>query len=161
MSILFLDLEDTLITPVLDGWHNTELINVDKIRSFISKNQCEAVHLFSFAIWNQREKELFQKHCQPMIESALGMKLGRIPTVDDDIIPACCEQKRIHPSKVDFSDMSAFWSKDLAFVLCIKQWFRINRSVHAILLDDAVEDTKIQFARNNLCIDMFNIDQLD
>ena len=36
MNILFLDLEDTVIEPVPNGWANTHMINTDKIEKFTS-----------------------------------------------------------------------------------------------------------------------------
>lgn len=157
---LFLDLEDTIITPVVEGWHNTELINIEKINKFISENEIESISLFSFAVWNQEELALFKQHTLPLIEDAIGQKIWRMPTVDDDIIPSCCTQKGVHPSRVDFSEMSNFWSKDLAFILCMKEWFKKSRDIRCILLDDMVEDQALHFPRNNLHLTLLNIDNM-
>jgi hypothetical protein len=137
---LFLDLEDTIITPVTTGWHNTELINVALIRKHILDLNPDFIHIFSFAIWDERELGLFRKHCCPMIEQALGIKISNVPTVDDDIIPACCDIMGLSRSTVTFDDVSSFWSKHESFRLWCRRKF-INRAfseVKVVLLDDAV-----------------------
>lgn len=161
MRMLFLDLEDTVITPAMEGWHLCELINIDKINAFIKKHQIEIVNIFSFAIHNQREKELFIKHNRSMIENALGMKLFEIPTMDDNIIPACCREKGIHQSTLDFADVVSFWSKDLSFILFLKDKFKNNKHQHEIFfLDDAIVDMNFSFPNQNFNAQCFNIDEL-
>lgn len=161
MNTLFLDLEDTIITPATLGWHLCELINVEKINKFIKDNNIEVVSIFSFAVHNKREKELFKKHDQEMIENAIGMKLFRIPTMDDDIIPACARQKMLAPSMVSFNDIVEFWGKDLAFQLFLKDSLQNNRTPMKIFfLDDAIDDFHFQIPKLNLDVQTFNIDEL-
>ena len=161
MKMLFLDLEDTIITPAFEGWHLCELINVEKIKAFIAHHNIEVVSLFSFAIHNQREKELFIKHNRVMIENALGIKIFEIPTMDDHIIPACCREKGIHQSTLDFGDVVAFWSKDISFILFLKDKFKTNKYEHEIFfLDDAISDMNFSFPKQNFTAQCFNIDQL-
>lgn len=159
-KILFLDLEDTIITPVTTGWHNIDLINLEKIKSFILENKITTLNIFSFAIWNESEKEKFSDKCLPWIESELGHKVSFIPTVDSHIINACCLQKGLNRSTVDFSDLGAFWSKDIAFMLCIKEWFKDKTDNHCFLLDDVVENVDMFFSKNNLKISILNVDKL-
>ena len=146
---LFLDLEDTIITPVTNGWFNVDLINFDKINNFIKSNDVESINIFSFAIHNERELNLFNKHTRNWLEDCLKTKFKIVPTVDEDILVACCKQKNIAPSTIDFSDMSDFWSKDLAFILCIKEWFKEQKNQNFVLLDDAVENCSFTWNKNN------------
>jgi hypothetical protein len=140
---LHLDLEDTIITPVVDGWHNTGLINVEKIKHIKELFRPDSLHLFSFALWNERELTLFTKFVQPMIEAELGMVIASKPTVDDQILPACCREMGLAVDLVDFSEMSAFWSKQGAFRLYMRQRHRVTHmhgtKITAVLLDDAVK----------------------
>ncbi len=138
---LFLDLEDTIITPVVNGWADFELINVDKIRSVIEEFAPNSVNLFSFAVWDQHQLALFEQHTLPHIERVLELKISHKPTVDDHIIPACCRQTGTHPSTVEFHDASAFWGKHQSFRLFVRDFFKNKQGDHhVLLLDDAVWD---------------------
>jgi hypothetical protein len=85
---LFLDLEDTIITPVMEGWFRTEMINIEKTRAIINQFKPDAVHIFSFAIHNSHELDLFNQGTKEMIEKTLGIKLHARPTTDDIIFIA-------------------------------------------------------------------------
>jgi hypothetical protein len=161
---LFLDLEDTVITPVMDGWFNTHLINVPKVKAFIAEYQPTAVHLFSFAIWDAAQRDRFNQGIRPRLESALGTTLSLVPTVDDDIIPVCCKVMGMGREAVDFSEMSNFWGKQIAFKLYMQNMFK-NTAKHdvdteVVLLDDVVFNEHFFWpdVRVKGCI--LNIDQL-
>ena len=144
MKHLFLDLEDTIITPVVDGWHNVELVNLEKIKVIIDIFKPDFVDVFSFAIHNDFESNMFSKTVRPHIERELNVKLNMIPSVDVHIKNACCEIMKIAPSKVDFDDMSTFWSKHESFRLFCRHHFRktfalTGQLTEVMLLDDAVE----------------------
>lgn len=160
---LYLDLEDTVITPVVEGWHNLELINIEKVRALMAQWQPHYLHLFSFAVWNKQELALFNEHARPQLEKELGMRLNTAATVDDDILPACCAVRMMSPSKVDFSEMSAFWGKHDAFRLFVQHRFcRGTREVpvEVALLDDAVMDERFEWPRWKLRGELINIDDL-
>jgi hypothetical protein len=162
---LFLDLEDTIISPVTNGWFSAHLINVEKIRNIITDFQPDQVHVFSFAIWNKRELSGFNEAVRPMLEGELGVKLIRIPTVDDDIIPACCNIKKINPETVDFSEASAFWGKHESFRLFSLSTFRNAWpawavETHVMLLDDAVFNEKFEWPDLHITGEIKNIDSV-
>lgn len=161
---LFLDLEDTVITPVLEGWFNVQLINVDKIRRIIAEWQPDFVHIFSFAIWNRRELELFNMDVRPRLESALGVKISSAPTVDDEILPACCRVMGISQDRVDFSEMSAFWSKHEAFRLNMRHVFKTTAQhdifTEVMFLDDMVFNETFDWPDLQIRGSIFNINQL-
>jgi uncharacterized protein YqfB (UPF0267 family) len=163
---LFLDLEDTIITPVVEGWPNVHLINVPKIKRVIQEFQPHSLHLFSFAIWNEFEKDRFMDFVQPRIENVLGMKLGLIPMVDVEIKQACCEIMCLSPDSVDFNDMSEFWSKQESFRLYSRFVFRNNwknwqQATEVMFLDDAVEDEDFFFPQLKLKGCIRNIDKME
>ena len=161
---LFLDLEDTVITPVLDGWFNTHLINVDKIKAFMAEFQPDFVHLFSFAVWNQAELLRFDAGTRPMLEEMLGKKFCTTWTVDDDIIPMCTNVMNLGQGSVTFSDASDFWGKHEAFRLCMRHTFK-NTHQHdvdteVVLLDDAVFNERFHWPDLRISGQVLNIDQL-
>lgn len=161
MKRLFLDLEDTVITPVLEGWQNTEMINVELIKKVIHLFKPDVIDIFSFAISDEKEKQLFNQYCRPMIEQSLGVTLFTVPTTDNDIIKACCAQKNINPKKVDFSDLSDFWGKQLSFNLWCEHHFK-NPSypVQCLFLDDAVSNSYIKSLDNSFDAFILNVDDL-
>lgn len=143
MKHLFLDLEDTVITPVWNGWETAELINLDLVRGIIDIEKPDQVSLFSFALHNKRELDGFKRHVQFALEGALGVQLSLTPTMDDDIIPACARAMGIHKDTVSFNDACEFWSKHQAFRLFVKDRFGLlhstwKTSTEVILLDDMV-----------------------
>lgn len=156
---LFLDLEDTIITPVLNGWFNTHLINVQKVRSVIQDFAPDEVHVFSFAIWNQFELNAFNLGTREMIERSLGIKFTSVPTVDDVIIPACCAVHGLQP--VDFQEMSNFWGKHEAFRLSMRHLFANTAGVEVMLLDDVVLNETFEWPDLKIKGRIVNIDKLE
>lgn len=164
---LFLDLEDTVITPVLNGWGNVDVINVEKIKSVIQSFNPDKIHLFSFAIWNAAQLNLFRKRgaCE-MVERALDIKFSTTWTVNDDILPACLKLKNINTNTVDFSEMCAFWGKHEAFRLNMRHHFgNVYKNSHirteVMLLDDSVWGEKWEWPDLQITGRIINIDKLE
>jgi hypothetical protein len=157
--VLWLDLEDTVITPIVDGWNKFEIINLEKIQRVIQEFEPVRVNVFSFAIWNTHQRSLFDSHCRPHVEKALGVKFDLVPTVDDHIIPAACQVLLLSQSRVDFADASAFWSKQESFRLLLRSQSQHSQS-HHVLLDDAVESETFSFPRLKVSGHILNIDSL-
>ncbi len=163
MKHLFLDLEDTVCTPAIEGWHRVELINIEPIKAFMQKEAFDKVHLFSFALHDAHQVTLFKKHLLPWLQEALGVPIDLIPSVDEDILPLCATAKKLHPQRVDFVDVVDFWSKDLAFLLFVQQHPMFvhapeEQCVHFI--DDAIVDQTFGFPRLNLRGHMHHIDSI-
>ncbi len=136
---LWLDLEDTIITPVQNGWFNVQLINVQKIKAFIEEWKPNFMHVFSFAVWDEQQLLRFNMGPRPRIEDALGMKFSAIPTVDGEIIPTACSLLGISPDAVSFQDASDFWGKHESFRLNMRHLYRNNtEEVEVAFFDDAV-----------------------
>lgn len=149
---------------MVEGWWKVELINIDKIKAVMTKFQPHFIHIFSFAIWNEQERDKFSAAVRPLIEKELGMPLSLVPTVDDDIIPVCCKVMNLATSTVDFQEMSNFWGKAGAFRLCMRNMFS-KTSQHGIigevmLLDDAVYDETFMWPDIQVKGCILNIDQL-
>jgi hypothetical protein len=163
---VWLDLEDTLVTPIVDGWHLFEIINLEKIKRVIADLNPVSVSIFSFAIWNEHQRNLFNRHTRPHLEAAIGRRFEIVPTVDDDIIPVCANQMGIAMETVDFQEMSNFWGKQGAFRLWMRDWvtrFQRHQPIlpfHAVLLDDAVYNEKVEWPDLRATIEQWNIDQL-
>lgn len=125
----------------------------------------DSVHIFSFAIWNEHERNGFSAFVRPMLERALGVTLGLVPTVDTDIIPVCCKIANLHPSTVDFQEMSNFWGKQGAFRLVARHHAHSHRRhsnlpLHLALLDDAVYNEQVVWPDLQTTVEQWNIDEL-
>lgn len=161
---LFLDLEDTVIEPVLNGWFRTELIpsNIEKIKTIMSDFKPDFVHVFSFAVWNQTELERFNQGTREMVEQALGIKFSGVPSVDDDIIPSACAVMGI--CNVDFDDMSSFWGKHETFRLNVRNMFKYAKpeglSIEVLLVDDAVMNEEFSWPDLNITGKIVDITKL-
>lgn len=157
---LFLDLEDTLITPVINGWNQVDLVNIDKIKNFIQQWQPDSVNIFSFAIWNHHELHNFNTHLRGILEDVLGVRFGLVPTVDDDIMPACSRVKGIQI--LEFSELSAFFGKGGSFRLFIQD--QVNRSAttlerDVVLIDDMVKNEQWSWPDIGVKGSLINVDQ--
>jgi len=161
---LFLDLEDTVIEPVNRGWHRTELVNTERVRAFIEEGKPTAVHLFSFALHNVHELSGFNQGTRPMLEAALGVKLRMTPTVDEDILPACCQLQGLSVQLTTFEEMVEFWGKQTAFKMFMRQRMlklfprdNFDQPLHAALLDDAVFDEEVSWPNENVHLSIKNV----
>lgn len=158
---LFLDLEETVIEPVVNGWFLTNLINVEKIKAFQTEFNPDFIHVFSFAIWNERERDLFDAGTRQKIERLLGTTLTVVPTVQGDIIPTCAKAKGMVPSCVDFLELINFWGKQDAFRLYVRSMFSdASTLIEVAFLDDDVYNETFEFHDINVKGRIINVDQL-
>jgi hypothetical protein len=160
---LFLDLEDTVITPVQVSWAFWDPINMAKVRGFIEWWAPTTVNLFSFAVHGERDLKGFDNHVRPYLERDLGVSISLVPTTDDVILGACCRQMKLHRERVDFDDMSGFWSKHQAFRLFVKDMAGkgVDGGAEVALIDDAVEDERFEWPALRLSGLIVNVASLD
>ncbi len=138
MKHLFLDLEDTVITPVVGNWSDSELINIESTKEVIREFKPAAVSLFSFALHNVHELTAFTRDIRHHLEDALGVRLFLTPTMDDLIIPTCARALGWHPSRVDFNDM-VMLGKQITFKLFVMELAKKQqKGLDVILMDDTV-----------------------
>lgn len=157
---LFLDLEDTVITTVEDGWSTAQVINARAVRDFISKFDPHYVHVFSFAIYHAQDVAEFNRYVRPYIEANLGIKIVNVPTLDDDIVSECCNSMNIHKSTVTRRDAIDFWGKQEAFRLYARSLFGKpleGVQTNIVLLDDMVTEETFSFPKIRLDGQILNI----
>lgn len=73
--LVFLDLEETLV----DDWNSQLLLtaNVRVVRSFLSTlPPSTKVGLMSWAVWDERDKALFNKDLRPFLEAELNVQFS-------------------------------------------------------------------------------------
>lgn len=154
-----LDLEETAIAR----WDDPIMLdeNIDAISACIFntveqyKKQFDSVMfrigIFSFAIWNEKDKEVFINTLQKTIETKLGFNISPslILTISD--IHTSCIDKKIKADMLDFFD---FFGKDDAFF----KWAKKQKEEVFVLFDDTIEDQCLVV--NNKSIYTKNINKL-
>jgi hypothetical protein len=149
-TTVWLDLEQTVISI----WHDPVLINVEKIKAWLDNRDIKTINIFSFAVWNQADRDQFNAGMRDMIEQALGRRI--------DTVPTCEEIKRaVFDSKGTVFDLSEFisiWQKEKAF----HDYIRLTQGPgEFILIDDTVEDVLIFRDHTHQKICTFNVDRLE
>lgn len=128
----------------MNGWLNTTLINIPVVKQIINHFDPHDIRIFSFAIWDQHDLRGFDADLKGQLETTLGLKIIRTPTVSDDILPDCCAEMGIDFSTVDFSDVSDFWSKHQSFRLWLRHQSEMRNKnsplLEVLFLDDEVFD---------------------
>ena len=81
-TTLYLDLEGT----VIKGWDDQVLMNSSRVRDFLDSNpdiDRDDVRVFSFAIYNDKDKAEFVRDIKPMLERRLGVTITQWHSVQD------------------------------------------------------------------------------
>ena len=152
--LILLDLEET----VVEDWSNMTLLPREcmAIRSFLRTCHPGAtIGLMSWAVWNDKDKALFNKHLRDELEAVLEVKFSDewVLSMDDwsDMLFKHCKKKL---SRDDLFD--CFGKQEVLFLA--------SRSVPAfkdqfvMLIDDAVEHgLHWESPQNNCTVTMENV----
>ena len=160
--VAFIDLEDTVIAPVLQGWRVAEPIGLARnVGKLLREWRPDEVRVFSFAVRNDDDVREFREHVQPWLERLLGFGISEVPTTDGLIIPAVSNLLKLHPSRVDFSDVVDFLGKGGSFRLFAKACaMKAAEPMDVLLVDDAVDDEAFEFPRLDLSGRLVNAERL-
>lgn len=138
---LFLDLEDTVIEPVSDGWVGLRAMNLHRLDAVVERFAPTELHLFSFAVHTPQDLLSFERHVKDWLERRVGLEFTTA-LATPEIISKCARQRRIAAELVTFSEVVDFWGKQEAFRLFLKTFAEEQREpgvdLAAVLLDDSV-----------------------
>ena len=143
MTTLWFDLEATMI----ESWDKPFIINQEKIVNVLKEFPCDEIGIFSFAIWDDKDRDTFNFKFKANIESTFGIKISHVPT-KQELFQAI---KKNHKCQFTFDDFFDFWGKENGF----SDWVRATQTGTHILIDDMVEDCEMKF--KNCHIIMKNI----
>lgn len=146
-KIFYFDLEET----VIESWHDPLLCNVKKVRDFIAKNNIEQIHIFSAAIWNDRDKNTFEKSLKPFLEGVFNIEILSCPSMED-----VWKETQWKTVKFDnVMEMIAMIGKKCMF----EDWckWKHHKDSHCVLLDDSFEDEIIINRVHNTQVEVVNI----
>lgn len=147
---VFLDLEGT----VINNWDDALLLNkcLD-IRSWLKCNRVKEVAIFSAAIWNEADKQRFEKVIKPFLEDALDVKIMEWPSMEDVWksttwkgvgFENVCEMISLIGKKRMFED----W--------CLEK----ERGNHSILIDDSFGNWAIEHHDSHTSIGIVHVDKI-
>lgn len=146
---MFLDLEQTLI----ESWDKPYLIHIKQVEDLIKsyKNLSNvSFHIFSYAIWDEYDKTIFECEMKQRIEDQYGITISTWLSVQE-MQKICGDYLRIC---MDQGDFFGFMKKEIAFpIICNSQF----RDTNCILLDDVVRASKITDDLTRNSIHMINI----
>jgi len=139
---IFLDLEETII----DAWDSRIFLlnNIADIKTFINGNfnfNSVELGIFSFAIWNEEDKEDFNKNLKNIIQD-----LFELPIIDENIVTVTdigdLLSKKLFVNLLPF-ELINIWGKEKAFF----DWVSLTdqkRTKRFILIDDIVRNLTIK-----------------
>lgn len=131
MNHMFFDLEGVLI----DSWFNPEIFA--DLKPIIDQLDC--IDLFTFAIYNQEDMDLFNTSIRPKIESFFGKKVNIVQS-REELIPIL--NKNGHEGRhIDNPELSDFYTKAEAFRAYIQNQYN---SGEFLLIDDQVPDSLLE-----------------
>ena len=143
---IFLDLEET----VIDTWGSSLLVNTSVVRGFLRDNDAKEVSIFSFAIWDNADKEHFvDSSMKHMLETALEVKIVEWLSVDEII--------KINAPGTDRIDYISWEGKARAFYALCK-----NREYDTtcMLVDDTVDSEVLTVHDKRLEIKLIPVQRL-
>lgn len=130
---VFIDLEET----VIDDWHHGNFLSDNAKRIFKTLQPRDKLSVFSFAIWNKQDAELFDLKFRKPLENFFCRPIVAVPTLFE-IKETICKFRRL---SIDFCDFSSLFPKHMAFIEFIRA---TEKCGEFILFDDMVTDWNIQ-----------------
>lgn len=123
---VFIDLEETII----ESWYNPLLMNVIKIKNILSTLEVSSVDIFSAAIWNDTDKQIFLLQMKEAIERVLGIKIINVISMEDVHVQTQWKQAKFE----SICEMIALIGKKRMF----EDWCREKHfNEHCVLVDDS------------------------
>lgn len=159
MTTLYLDLEETVIR----SWSNQTLCNVSKVRQFLNDNldvDRGDVRVFSFAIYNDKDKDEFVRFIKPMLEQALGVTITQWPSVFD---MAEASQKLTGARWLDADTMGGLdiceYISIVGKVRSFEDWvlYHATDNSRSVLIDDIVPSKTVIHHDRALVINYVNV----
>ena len=129
---VFLDLEET----VINNWSDGLLINATRVREFLATQGATQFTVFSFAVWDEKDQQDFDRWHRRALERALDCRVAACPSVAD------FQRVDTELTGVRFDSVTDYISirgKVGAFT----NWARFHGLAHALLVDDVVPNVDI------------------
>lgn len=144
--IALIDLEETVI-PIWEDWEPLKS-NCERIRERLIAFEPTSVETFSWAIWTDLDKQLFNKN-RFAIENEIGWKFNVIRSIQD-VMRDIRKCSNVHLfSQQDFFD--CFGKKEMALLFLAMNGFW--KDSHILLFDDTVVNSTTRIHDLNVIIE--------
>ncbi len=149
-KVFYFDLEETLITSCVD----TLLCNKEKVEAFIKQYNVKEVHIFSAAIWDDYDKNIFEKNLKEWLEGVYNISIISWPSMKD-------VWAKTNWKTVKFDNVSEF-IMIIGKKRMFEDWCKLihHRDSHCILLDDSFEEESLISKVNNTIIEVVDINKV-
>ena len=149
-DIWFLDLEETIITDFTDP----VIMNLEVVKNHFKKIGVEKVHIFSFAMWGEREKKQFLlPNFKPWLERMFEFEIVTTPTMQEVMDEIFWKTG----TRWDLSDFISVWGKAKAFE---DYCWMVHETKNCFLIDDIVPN-EIKITRDTgRTVEFIQIDHL-
>ena len=153
-ELFFIDLEETIIHSFSDP----VLCNASRIRDFLWKNDAKEIHIFSYAIYNDADKEEFNRDIKTSIQSVLGLPIVSCASVLD-MVKADEELTGVKFEKGhEVSEFIQLRGKKDGFINYVLA--RCGKFTRAVLIDDIVPDITLTGRKDGWSIELWNVNSI-
>lgn len=147
---VFLDLEET----VIDSWGSGLLVNTEKVKNWLQNRNAKHVHIFSFAVWNDKDKQDFDRDFRNVLERVFDVTILTVPSVEE----LAHEHFRATGTRWEsVTDFISHVGKPGGFEFWAEHRFAGD---HCVLLDDVVPNKTVINHDNGTVIELVNITKL-
>lgn len=161
MTKLYLDLEETVIS----SWQDQVLVKTHKLETLLAANpdlDRTDVRVFSFAIYNQKDKDEFARDIKPMLERRFGITITAWPSVAemaeaDQLLTGCRWLDADTMGGLGITEFICLRGKAGAFENYV--WYHGTDGERYMLLDDVVAQRVIYDRKRDIQIDFVNVDR--
>lgn len=149
-KVFYFDLEETLIT----SWVDTLLCNKEKVEAFIKQHNVKEVHIFSAAIWDDYDKNIFEKNLKGWLEGVYNISIVSWPSMKD-------VWAKTNWKTVKFDNVSEF-IMIIGKKRMFEDWCKLmhHRDSHCILLDDSFEEESLINKVHNTIIEVVDVNKV-
>ena len=149
-DLWFLDLEETIITDFRDP----VIMNLDLVREHFKRLGVSKVHVFSAAIWDEREKREFNlPNFKPWLERMFEIEIVAFPSMKEVMDEIFWKTGTLW----DLTDFLAVWGKARAF----QDYCRLfHPKTNCFLIDDSVQNEIIIDRDDDRFIELIQVDDL-
>lgn len=152
-NLFFIDLEQTII----ESWDNPNLINVQRISTWLKQERADELRIFSFAIWDDKDKRKFDNDIKPAIQLALDLPVVSWPSVQD-MMRADFNHTGIRFEEGHaVSEFIQLRGKEQGFFNFVCNQYDFDR---AVLVDDVVPDLTRTHRIKGWSVEFWNVDSL-
>lgn len=145
---VFLDLEGVIIE---DFFFNNSPIN-ENLFDELPKDLSNAnFHIFSFAIFNDKDVERFNNVFRERIETTFDIKIKSVVKKEDVL---AIVKKRFRIQILDEFDLTNFFGKHFSFF-----HFCEENKINGILFDDNVPNDKMIIKTENVNVEIFKVNK--